>query len=205
MSAVPTIHRPERHGSLSPLRPLAPTDGVGTVEPLDADFLAELVAGLAAAEGLWRAHAVHDPEQRGSVRLVATEAYEVWLLGWTIGQGVELHDHGGSTAALHVVEGELLEVRSEASGRPSHHRLACGEGRVVPAGTVHDVLNVSVAAATSLHAYSPPLSSMTFYDPITGAPTRSEPVAPEPAVVSGAVAARALHPAAGVVGGPVPG
>ena len=194
MSLTPSITRPDR-----PRSPLSPPGGDTPLEPA---FLAELVAGLAAVDELWRPHAVHDADHRGSVRLVATAAYEVWLLGWTPGQGVELHDHGGSSAALQVVEGELLEVRWESPGRPSHHRLPTGAGRVVPSGTVHDVLNVKAAKATSLHAYSPPLSSMTYYDPITGEATHTEAVVPEPAAISGPTLAQALHPAGSHAPGP---
>jgi len=187
MSLTPSITRPDRS--------LSSSAQPGGDTPLDPSFLAELVAGLAAVEELWRPHAVHDADHRGSVRLVATSAYEVWLLGWTPGQGVELHDHGGSSAALQVVEGELLEVRWQSTGRPSHHRLPTGAGRVVPSGTVHDVLNVKTQLATSLHAYSPPLSSMTYYDPITGEAKRTEAVVPKPAAISGPTLAHALHPA----------
>ena len=187
MSLTHSITRPDHASSSSAPR--------GGDVPLEPSFLAELVAGLAAVEELWRPHVVHDADHRGSVRLVATAAYEVWLLGWTPGQGVELHDHGGSSAALQVVEGELLEVRWESTGRPSHHRLPTGAGRVVPSGIVHDVLNVKAQPATSIHAYSPPLSSMTYYDPISGEATRTEPVTPEPAAISGPTIAQALHPA----------
>ena len=50
---------------------------------LDVDVLAEIVAGLARAEALWRPHVAHDPDERVRRRLLATPAYEVWLLGWT--------------------------------------------------------------------------------------------------------------------------
>ena len=35
--------------------------------------------------------------------------------------------------------------------------------RWVPPGAVHDVSNPHLAPAVSIHAYSPPLSQMTFY------------------------------------------
>ena len=49
---------------------------------------------------------------------------------------------------------------------------------MVPSGTVHDVLNDSPAMATSIHAYSPPLSAMTFYDATATRVLRSERVEP---------------------------
>ena len=34
---------------------------------------------------------------------------EVWAIHWPTGQGLELHDHGGSAGALLVVQGSLTE------------------------------------------------------------------------------------------------
>ncbi|MCU1353642.1 MAG: cysteine dioxygenase [Acidimicrobiales bacterium] len=167
---------------------------------LDPRSLVELIQGVAQATELWRPLAHHDPDQRGGVRLIATDLYEVWVLGWTSGQGVDLHDHGGSHAAFQVVEGELVEIGRGRSG-PTRRRLPAGAHREAPAGTIHDVINVSTAAATSIHAYSPPLTAMTFYDPIAGIPLRREAVTPGPAVLDEAGAALSVHPAGGLASG----
>lgn len=129
------------------------------------------------------------------MRLVATEAYEVWLLGWTIGQRVDLHDHGGANAAFVVLDGELDEITLGFAGTTTR-RLRTGSVGVVDAGTIHDVTNPGSADATSLHVYSDPLRSMTFYDE-DGTPRHTELVAQVPALVSSAAQSRSLHPAAG--------
>jgi quercetin dioxygenase-like cupin family protein len=163
---------------------------------LDVATLADIAAGLALAEGLWRPHVRHDPLSRTAVRLVATEAYEVWLLGWTTGQQVELHDHGGANAAFTVVEGELEEITLDFAGT-TRRRLATGATATVAAGVVHDVVNRAAVPATSIHVYSDPLRTMTFYDH-DGIPTHTELVQEVPALVtSSPVVGRALHPAAG--------
>jgi predicted metal-dependent enzyme (double-stranded beta helix superfamily) len=149
-----------------------------------AELLA-LVDEVVAAEALWRHLVVHDASDRATLRLIATDCYEVWLLGWTPGQRVELHDHGPSHAAFQVVEGTLTELEPGPRGLARRIRTT-GSRRAVPSGTVHDVLNASSTPATSLHAYSPPLSSMTFYDPSATRPLRSERVEPTAPVVSGA-------------------
>src|SRR5262245_17450245 len=77
---------------------------------LDLDVLAEIVTGLARAEALWRPYVAHDPDDRVRRRLLATPAYEVWLLGWTPCQSVGLHDHGAANGAFVVVDGELVET-----------------------------------------------------------------------------------------------
>src|SRR5215510_5265752 len=95
-------------------------------EPLPAAVLADIVSGLAAARDLWGAVVCHDPGGRRPVRLLATEAYEVWVIGWTTGQRVELHDHGRSAGALLVVEGTLVEVLPQPGGLAVEHVLEPG-------------------------------------------------------------------------------
>jgi predicted metal-dependent enzyme (double-stranded beta helix superfamily) len=129
------------------------------------------------------------------VRLLATEAYEVWVIGWTTGQRVEPHDHGGSAGAVLVVEGSLVEVLPQPGGLTVEHALEPGRVRHLAVGTVHDVLNRAPEPATSLHVYSPPLSAMTWYDPATLVAVGSEAVAPVPPVLGSPAAPYLLHPA----------
>jgi quercetin dioxygenase-like cupin family protein len=160
---------------------------------LTLDALVAIAQGLAQAEDLWRPHVSHDPLSRTSVRLVATEAYEVWLLGWTDGQRVELHDHGGANAAFVVLEGILEEITLGFAGTTTK-RLTSGSVGTVPAGIIHDVVNTEPAAATSLHVYSNPLRTMTYYDD-AGVATYTELVEQVPALLTSATQSQALHPA----------
>src|SRR5262252_9355551 len=107
---------------------------------LELEVLAEIVSGLARAEALWRPHVAHDPDERVRRRLLATPAYEVWLLGWTPRQSVGLHDHGDANGAFVVVDGELVET-VVAAGTRSDEVRAAGTVGLVPAGAVHDVAN----------------------------------------------------------------
>ncbi len=129
---------------------------------LELDVLADIVSGLARAEELWRPHVAHDPDERVRRRLLATPAYEVWLLGWTPGQSVGLHDHGDANGAFVVVDGELTETAIAARAL-EQDVLRAGEFGRVPVGAMHDVANRSRRNATSIHAYSRPLSAMGFY------------------------------------------
>jgi hypothetical protein len=100
---------------------------------------------------------------RGYELLELTDELEIWAIHWPQGQGLELHDHGGSVGALWVVQGSLEEqyVRPERTlGRRS---IVAGGGAAFGPRYVHDVVNTQAAPATSLHAYSPPMESMTFY------------------------------------------
>jgi Cysteine dioxygenase type I len=166
-------------------------------EPLPAHVLADIVGGIAAAPPLWRALVRHDPDGRRPVRLIATERYEVWVIGWTTGQHVRLHDHGASAGAFVVTEGELTELlpdRRPSAGGVVERTLGTGRLRHLAVGTVHDVTNRAAAPATSIHAYSPPLTSMTYYDAALR-PAGTEPVAPEEPVLWPAAGSYLLHPA----------
>ena len=154
----------------------------------------ETIAEGIAASPLWHGLADPTPDARSAVRIVRTDAYEAWVLGWLPGHAVELHDHGGSDAAFTVVEGTLVEIRGREDGSLSRTELALGASRVVPSGQRHDVLNVHAAPATSIHVYAPHLTSMTFYDPIDGRRVRVEPVEADDAVWPDEAAHRWLHP-----------
>jgi len=183
-----------------PAPPCAPgADASGTggcgAEPLAAHVLADIAAGFAAATPLWRGVVRHDPDGRQPVRLIATERYEVWVIGWTTGQHVQVHDHGPSAGAVAVTEGELTEVLPRRVGGAVERTLETGRLRHLAVGTVHDVVNRAAAPATSLHVYSPPLTTMTYYDAATLAPVETAAVAPERPVLQRAAGARVLHPA----------
>jgi predicted metal-dependent enzyme (double-stranded beta helix superfamily) len=165
--------------------------------PLTPEVLADICAGVAAAEAWWRPHAHHDPAGRRPVRLLATDVYEVWVIGWTTGQGVELHDHGDAAGALVVVEGGLAELTYEpGTGALAHRAIAPGVVHPLPEGLVHDVVAAAPVPTTSIHVYSPPLETMRRWDPVTLEPDADEAVLPDPPVLGGEELGRALHPSA---------
>jgi hypothetical protein len=147
--------------SLHAARAVAPT-------PLDLTDLTDLTRRV-AAEVLAGEHEVHvDPENRWYRRLVGDDYVDVWLISWAREKAAELHDHAGSLGALTVVSGELLEQRWVAGtpGRPAGLRertLRAGRGATFPLGHVHEVVNTSDTPAISVHAYSPPLTVMSYY------------------------------------------
>ncbi len=162
-----TVANPYLH-TLDPVHPDSSTPAARPAR-LDTTTLADIVNGLATAVDLWRPHVFHNPHERARVRLLATPAYEVWLLGWTPGQAVGLHDHGGANAAFFVVDGTLTETVTadpdqRAGGVLLERTIHAGTSGSVEAGHVHDIANRSTSLATSIHVYSKPLRSMGFYD-----------------------------------------
>ena len=127
---------------------------------------ARLVTDLAADTAFWASLVRHDPRERWHTRLLWTPFAEVYLLGWTADQDTRMHDHGGSVGAFAVTEGLLAEERGRARSAVID-RCEHLTGSVVPfdARHVHNLGNPGPEPATSIHAYSPPLPFMRFYEP----------------------------------------
>jgi len=109
-------------------------------------------------------------------RLLLTDAYEAWLIAWSPGGALELHDHGGSTGAVVVVQGDLVETYTDRL-RPAAlrtNRLRAGDSLAIGPARLHGVSNPGPGDALSVHVYSPPLTAMTFYDPRLLTPLRTE-------------------------------
>ncbi len=175
--------------------PAAPREGPAGREPLPAHVLADIAAGFAAAHPLWGSAARHDPDGRQPVRLIGTDRYEVWVIGWTTGQNVRVHDHGDSAGAFVVTEGELTEVLPSGAGGVVERTLGVGRLRHLALGTVHDVVNRAAQPATSIHVYSPPLATMTYYDAETFEPVETASVDEEQPLLDDRAGSYLLHPA----------
>ena len=107
-------------------------------------------------------------DDRWFTRLHGDDELDVWLISWVPDKSTELHDHGGSLGALTVVSGALAETRwgGDALRR---RRLAAGDQAAFPLGWVHDVAwvrdSITLSGPTlSVHAYSPPLTAMSYYE-----------------------------------------
>jgi hypothetical protein len=80
-----------------------------------------------------------------------------------------MHDHGDSAGAFTVVSGELTEaVWDPTVGHVVERSVATGDAVAFGTSYVHDVRNVGIQTAVSVHAYSPPLTTMSFYDVVGG-------------------------------------
>lgn len=104
-----------------------------------------------------------DASQRWHVRIHHDELVDVWLISWTESQRTELHDHGDSHGAFTVVEGSLVETVWSA-GNLHQRSVDSRETVTFESAYVHDVYNEAKEVAVSVHAYSPPLSRMSYYD-----------------------------------------
>lgn len=140
---------------------------------LDLTELIELVRTFALSEDLWRPR-LQLPAAGGErwwTQLHGDQRVDVWLLAWQPGHFTDLHDHGSSAAAFSVVRGELAEYRVERSGQNVTLDHRAGSTTWMAPGVVHDVRAVA-APSVSIHAYSPPLTEMTYYQPLAAGQLR---------------------------------
>jgi Cysteine dioxygenase type I len=107
---------------------------------------------------------------RWYTRLHGDDELDVWLISWVPDRSTELHDHGGSLGALTVVSGSLRETRWDGQALRRKH-LRAGDQAAFPLGWVHDVVwapdrvtSAPITSTLSVHAYSPPLTAMSYYD-----------------------------------------
>ena len=141
-----------------PARPASPIRA--TLDPLALIDLTRFFAAEVAA-GQYP-FVRYDERERWHQRIYRDRRVDVWLISWLPTQGTALHDHGGSSGAFTVIQGELTETIADAGLR----EVARGTGESVgfASSYIHDVRNAGREPAVSVHAYSAPLTSMTYYD-----------------------------------------
>ena len=162
---------------MTPATAVAPV----ALSPQERDAMA-----LALAAGFTSAVATLPPSDgRRWWKVLATDSFDAWVIDWPTDTSVDPHDHGGSAASISVVRGALREVLLEGDGTSTSVIVPGGVHRVA-ADAVHDIVNDGPERATSVHVYSPPLSTMVFYDD-HGAPLRRDDVDPEPTLWSTAL------------------
>jgi hypothetical protein len=115
-------------------------------------------------------------DDRWFARLHGDDEVDVWLISWVPGHRTELHDHGGSLGAVTLLSGSLDEFRWDGD-QLRRRRLSAGDQAAFPLGWVHDVVwaptgprasltprSASQQPSVSVHAYSPPLTVMSYYE-----------------------------------------
>jgi predicted metal-dependent enzyme (double-stranded beta helix superfamily) len=123
-----------------------------------------LVEDMSAHPELWRHLLHHSPDERHYVQMLRDANVEIWLICWCPTQQTGFHDHGGSRGAMAVLQGMLSETLPSIGG--DHPRALHRTGDCFSFGSahIHDVQPAGGAPAASLHAYSPALGEMGFYE-----------------------------------------
>jgi hypothetical protein len=134
---------------------LAPIDTLGT-PGIDRFSPAQLLrtARLFASDPELSNLVDHQSGERRWVELDSSPYLQIWLLCWPADTETGWHDHAMSAGAFPTVSGTLSEQTSHG-----HHRidrtLIAGEGRSFAPGHVHNVSNVGLVMAFSVHLYTP--------------------------------------------------
>ncbi|MFI7664566.1 cysteine dioxygenase [Nocardia sp. NPDC049526] len=175
LSATPPLDRAV--SSALPTR-LRPADLLRLTDEGAEDVLAGRYDHLLPANGIW------PTDERWATRLLSDDEVDVWLISWTPGKSTDLHDHAGSLGALTVLSGALSEFRWNGT-ELRRRTLTAGDQASFPIGWVHDVMRAPAAdclqvarngttesagpldPTLSVHAYSPPLTAMSYYE-VTG-------------------------------------
>lgn len=124
--------------------------------------LLELVASVAAAPEMWRAHVAFDGDERHYFSLYRDAHVDVWVLCWTPENDTGWHDHDISSGAVAVVQGHLVE-QVLAVGSPSiATQIAAGQRFSFGPDHIHRLSGLD-EGSVSIHAYSPPLWRMGQY------------------------------------------
>lgn len=117
-----------------------------------------------------------DEDERWHQRIYRDARVDIWLISWLPEQSTQLHDDGASSGSFTVISGSLTEAVAtpvpalpgawSPASRPIVLDRRRGAGDSVGFGRhyIHDVRNVGGEPAVSVHAYSPPLTTMNFYD-----------------------------------------
>jgi rhodanese-related sulfurtransferase len=134
-------------------------DGLTDVGLNTPEELANIVSRFASSEG-WMDKVRLRPEERWYERLYHGPDHDIWVISWLPGQSTGFHDHGASSGAFVVASGILEEHRPGERTRVIYP----GQPRSFGPDYAHDVRNVSLAPAITIHAYSPPLSEMNEYE-----------------------------------------
>jgi len=131
----------------------------GTTLIAAPEELADIVSRFASSDG-WIHKVRLRAEGRWYERLYHGPDYDIWAISWLPGQSTGFHDHGASSGAFVVATGILEEHRPDERRSVIHP----GKPRSFGPDYTHDVRNVSLAPAISIHAYSPPLDEMNEYE-----------------------------------------
>jgi rhodanese-related sulfurtransferase len=121
--------------------------------------LADIVSQFASSAG-WIDRVRLRAEDRWYERLYQGSDHDIWVISWMPGQSTGFHDHGESAGAFVLATGVLEEHRPGEQPLVIHP----GQPRAFDSDYAHDVRNASLAPAISIHAYSPPLTTMNEYE-----------------------------------------
>lgn len=119
--------------------------------------------------------------QRGERKrflLSKSEDFEVVLMIWGPGAQTPIHDHGGSSSTVEIIDGAITEKIFDKTGLRliGETILRNGERSEITDGSIiHQMLNIAESFSYSIHTYAAPLSVCHTYDEDASEWVRKEP------------------------------
>jgi len=100
--------------------------------------------------------------ERGAVRrhlVLATDAYDAWVMVWGPHASTDAHDHDGSIGVVHVAQGRLVEVVSSIDPAEAGEVRELGPATTSATGAIgaHVLTNPDDGPVVAVSVYSPPL------------------------------------------------
>jgi hypothetical protein len=153
--------------------------------PAECAALARSAAALIAPAGL-------AGPGNTSVALWHDEHSIAWLNVMPEPRDTGYHDHDGSAAGVHVIQGSVTNEGLPVGGPRRVHRYGPGDSFSVPGSGIHRMEHG--AGAVTVHVYSPPLRAIGYYEVIDGLlqriPGPPDEASPESPLLLDALAAR---------------
>lgn len=127
-------------------------------------LLEDVVERTAARRDLWESRVVAEPTGVHWERIPVPEDVEVFVVTWATFTDTRLHSHDGAASAFVPVRGVVTEIRPDERGRLLPRKFVPGVTGVLDGHDVHELQNEHVDVAVSIHAFSPRLRSLTYWE-----------------------------------------
>jgi hypothetical protein len=127
-------------------------------------LLQDVVERVASRRDLWEPLVAAAPTRVHWQPLPVHEDVEVFVVTWPTFTDTRLHSHDGATSAFLPVRGVVTEIRPDDRLRLVPRKFVPGVTGVLDGYDVHELQNEHVEVAVSIHAFSPRLRSVTWWE-----------------------------------------
>jgi hypothetical protein len=127
-------------------------------------LLEDVVERTACRRDLWEPLVAEDPTAVHWERIAVPEDVEVFVVTWPTFTDTRLHSHDGAASAFVPVRGVVTEIRPDEQLRLVPRKFVPGVTGVLDGYDVHELQNEHVEVAVSIHAFSPRLRSVTWWE-----------------------------------------
>jgi hypothetical protein len=127
-------------------------------------LLEDVVERTACRRDLWEPLVAEAPTGVHWERIAVPEDVEVFVVPWPTFTDTRLQRHDGAASAFVPVRGVVTEIRPDEQLRLVPRKFVPGVTGVLDGYDVHELQNEHVEVAVSIHAFSPRLRSVTWWE-----------------------------------------